>query len=54
MSGVGQGAECGFDVVPAPFVFKAALDEFGNESATTPRTGAPVDLLHQIVFQDYV
>ena len=54
MSGVGQGAECGFDVVPAPFVFQAALDELGDESTTAPRTGAPVDLLHQIVFQDYV
>ena len=54
MTGIGQAAEGCFDVVPAPFVFETALDELGDECASTPGARTPVDLGHEVVVQGYV
>ena len=54
MAGVGDAAECRFDVIPAPFVVESPPDQLSDESAALPGTGAPVELGHEIVVQDDV
>ena len=54
VTAIGQAAERGFDVVPAPFVVQTALDELGDERAPAAGARTPVDLGHEIVVQGYV
>jgi hypothetical protein len=51
---VREGSECRLDVIPAPFIVQATLNEFGDER--TPLSGADstIQLSHQLVLQHYV
>ena len=54
VTGIGQAAERGFDVVPTPFVVKTAPDQLADERASPPPARAPVNLCHEVVGESYV
>ena len=53
MAAIRQLRQRRFNVVPAPFVLKTALDQFGNEGASTAGTGTLVQFGDQRIWQSY-
>ena len=51
MSRIGQAAERGLDIVPAAFVLDTTLDQLGDEGASPPGAGTPIELGYQFVVQ---
>ena len=54
MTSIRDGPQGGFYLVPSTLVIKPTLDQSGNESTTTPRTGPPVEIGHKFFVQGYV
>ena len=54
VAGIRQAAERRFDVVPASFVVKTALDQFGDERASPSWARASINLRHEVIGECYV